>query len=86
VYDENAKPKAALEGFLRECVDLLVSDSVYVRESAKEALGSELPLALFRLLIAQMTKSVCSSLFWLEISHDAQSTLAFGWTGRHIRL
>ena len=56
IYDEEADPHIAIETFLRQCVDLLVSDSIHVRETAKEALGNELPLTLCGLLVMQMTK------------------------------
>ena len=55
VYDQETDPRVAVEDFLRLCVNLLVSGSVHVREAVKEALGSELPPALCRTLVIQMT-------------------------------
>ena len=56
VYDQETDPHVAVEEFLRSCVNLLVNGSVHVREAVKEALGSELPPALRRSLVIQMTK------------------------------
>lgn len=56
--DETTEPAQAVESFLRDCVDLLVSNSVTVRETVKEALGSELPRSLCPVLVVQMTKCV----------------------------
>lgn len=55
-YEESTDQHAAVESFLRQCVDFLVSPSIHVRESIKDALGSELPLSLCRVLVVQMTK------------------------------
>lgn len=56
VYDELPDSIVACDGFLRECVDLLISQSVHVRETIKEALGSELPGSLLRVVVSHMTK------------------------------
>lgn len=56
VYEEFPDPMVACESFIRECVDLLVSGSLHVRETVKEALGTELPGPLMRIMIDQMTK------------------------------
>ena len=56
VYEEFPDPMIACENFIRECVDLLVSGSLHVRETVKEALGTELPGSLTRIMISQMTK------------------------------
>lgn len=61
VYDEATDLHAQVESFLRECVDFLVSNSIYVRESIKDALGNELPLSLCRVLVVQMTKLLSHS-------------------------
>ncbi|ORY28775.1 hypothetical protein BCR39DRAFT_533800 [Naematelia encephala] len=55
-YDESNDPLTALEAFLRECVDLLICHSVHVRETVKDALGTELPPSAYRMLISQMTQ------------------------------
>ncbi|CAK9779949.1 putative ras GTPase activator [Cutaneotrichosporon oleaginosum] len=61
VYDEATDLPAQVESLLRECVDFLVSNSIYVRESIKDALGNELPLSLCRVLVVQMTKLLSHS-------------------------
>lgn len=53
--DETTEPTQAVESFLRDCVDLLVSNTVTVRETVKEALGSELPHSLCGTLGTQMS-------------------------------
>ncbi|OXB36317.1 neurofibromin 1 [Cryptococcus neoformans] len=56
-YDQDiSDPGALIEAFIRQCVELLVSNSITVRESAKVALGSELPTTMCRVLVAQMIK------------------------------
>lgn len=55
-YDEMKYSHGVVENFLGECVDFLVNNSVHVRESAKDALGAELPLSLCRVLVVQMTR------------------------------
>lgn len=64
VYDEATDAHSAVESFLRQCVDFLVSSSIHVRESIKDALGNELPLSLCRVLVVQMSKL---------LSHSAKS-------------
>lgn len=61
VYDDATDLATQVESFLRECVDFLVSNSIYVRESIKDALGNELPLSLCRVLVVQMTKLLSHS-------------------------
>ncbi|WOO81456.1 Neurofibromin [Vanrija pseudolonga] len=56
VYEEPIDLTAHVESFIRQSVDLLISSSIHVREAAKDALGTELPLGLSRVLILQMTK------------------------------
>lgn len=47
---------------MKECVDLLVSGNVHVRETVKEALGGELPAGLTRILVEELIRSVPLSL------------------------
>ncbi|OCF40958.1 neurofibromin 1 [Kwoniella heveanensis CBS 569] len=49
-------PKVPVELFIRQCVDLLVSSSITVRESVKAALGSELPTNSCKLVVTPMIK------------------------------
>lgn len=56
VYEELSYTHGAVEKFLGECVDFLINNSVHARESAKDALGSELPLSLCRVLVVHMTR------------------------------
>jgi neurofibromin 1 len=56
VYDEIGDAAAAAESFIRDCVDLLICNSLTVRETVKEALGSELQPSLCRVLVTQMSK------------------------------
>lgn len=56
VFDDEMDPTSTLENFLRECVDLLPSSSIHVRESVKEALGNELSIVFLQLLLAQMSR------------------------------
>jgi len=62
VYEEAPDSQTAVESFLRQCVDFLISPSIHVRESIKDALGSELPLSLCRVLVVQMTKLLAHSI------------------------
>ncbi|KIR99934.1 neurofibromin 1 [Cryptococcus deuterogattii 2001/935-1] len=56
-YDQNiSDPGALIETFIKRCIELLMSSSITVRESAKAALGSELPTTMCRVLVAQMIK------------------------------
>ena len=55
-YEEFPDPMVACKSFVQECVDLLVSGSLHVRETVKEALGTELPGPLMGIMINQMTK------------------------------
>nr|XP_031861450.1 uncharacterized protein CI109_003054 [Kwoniella shandongensis]KAA5528522.1 hypothetical protein CI109_003054 [Kwoniella shandongensis] len=55
-YDEDVSDiNAAVETFIKQLVDLLVSSSVTVRESVKTALGSELPTNMCRTMVVHMT-------------------------------
>ncbi|WVF65508.1 hypothetical protein IAT40_000236 [Kwoniella sp. CBS 6097] len=47
-------PKVTVDLFIRQCVDLLVSSSITVRESVKSALGSELPTNTCKMVVAPM--------------------------------
>lgn len=55
-YEDPPGADVACDEFIRESVDLLVSGSVHVRETIKEALGSELSPSLSSVMIDQMTK------------------------------
>jgi neurofibromin 1 len=57
-YEEVGDITASAESFIRDCVDLLICNSLTVRETVKEALGSELQPALCRVLVSQMNKWV----------------------------
>ncbi|KAK4687682.1 neurofibromin 1, partial [Tremellales sp. Uapishka_1] len=56
VYEQEQDPLPAVESFIKQCVDLLISNSIHVRETVKEALGAELPPSLLRVLIQQMSR------------------------------
>ena len=56
VYDDDADIDHSLIDFVWQCVELLVSQSIIVRETVKEALGNELPLQHLGLLVEQMGK------------------------------
>lgn len=55
VFDENSDPLGAMHEFLQSCVELFSSASIPVRETVKEALGAELPSALFPALVSRMS-------------------------------
>ncbi|WWC73068.1 uncharacterized protein I206_107033 [Kwoniella pini CBS 10737] len=56
-YDQHiSDPHVPVELFVKQCVDLLVSASVNVRETVKNALGSELPTNGCRMLVGPMIK------------------------------
>lgn len=61
VYEESIDSHGAVETFFRQCVDMTFSPSIHVRESMKDALGSELPLSLSRVLVVQMSKILSHS-------------------------
>jgi hypothetical protein len=44
--------------FINNTVHMLISGSIFVRESAKDALGNELPLTLSQTLVSSMMKYV----------------------------
>ena len=56
IFDDPTDAKAMCEQFVRDCVDLLASPSIHVRETLKEGLGSELPLYWAKTMISQMVK------------------------------
>ncbi len=56
VYEEGADIQTAIDSFIRKCVDHLVSESIYIREAVKDALGNELPPELGRVLVVQMSR------------------------------
>ncbi|OCF79181.1 neurofibromin 1 [Kwoniella mangroviensis CBS 8886] len=56
-YDQSIPdPHVPVEAFVKQCVDLLVSSSVNVRETLKNALGSELPTNGCRMIVGPMIK------------------------------
>ncbi|WWD06786.1 hypothetical protein V865_004881 [Kwoniella europaea PYCC6329] len=56
-YDQSIPdPHVPVEAFIKQCVDLLISSSVNVRETVKNALGSELPTNGCRMIVAPMIK------------------------------
>jgi neurofibromin 1 len=67
LYEDLPNATAACEEFIRECVDLLVSGSIHVRETVKEALGQELPGNWMRIMIDHMRK-------WVKHLHRRQSS------------
>ncbi|EIW67076.1 hypothetical protein TREMEDRAFT_69974 [Tremella mesenterica DSM 1558] len=56
IYDESPDLSQAGERYISDSVNLLVTSSVMVRESAKELLGAELPLSLCRILTQAMVR------------------------------
>nr|XP_018259204.1 neurofibromin 1 [Kwoniella dejecticola CBS 10117]OBR81362.1 neurofibromin 1 [Kwoniella dejecticola CBS 10117] len=56
-YDQQIlDPHVPVEAFVKQCVDLLVSSSINVRETAKNALGSELPTNGCKMIVGPMIK------------------------------
>ncbi|ODN95826.1 neurofibromin 1 [Cryptococcus wingfieldii CBS 7118] len=56
-YDQDiSEPLIIVEGFIKQCVELLVTNSVAIRESVKTALGSEYPTSMCGLLVTQISK------------------------------
>ncbi|WVW79391.1 hypothetical protein I302_101360 [Kwoniella bestiolae CBS 10118] len=56
-YDQSIPdPRVPVESFVKQCVDLLISSSVNVRETVKNALGSELPTNGCRMIVGPMIK------------------------------
>ncbi|WVQ63868.1 uncharacterized protein L199_002024 [Kwoniella botswanensis] len=56
-YDQSIPdPHVPVEAFIKQCVDLLISSSVNVRETVKNALGSELPTNGCRMIVGPMIK------------------------------
>ncbi|WRT69099.1 uncharacterized protein IL334_006083 [Kwoniella shivajii] len=51
-------PRVPVEAFVKQCVDLLVSSSVNVRETVKNALGAELPTSCCRMVVSPMVKLI----------------------------
>ena len=54
LFDETPDMRVFCEQFVRECVDLLASPPVHVRETIKEALGNELPPVWAKVMVSQM--------------------------------
>ncbi|WVN87921.1 uncharacterized protein L203_103118 [Cryptococcus depauperatus CBS 7841] len=56
-YDEDiSDPFTIVEGFIKQCVELLISSAVPVRESVKASLGSELATSMCGTLVTQLVK------------------------------
>ncbi|WWC91180.1 uncharacterized protein L201_006121 [Kwoniella dendrophila CBS 6074] len=54
-YDQSVPdPSVPVEAFIKQCVDLMISGSVNVRETVKNALGSELPTNATRMIVGPM--------------------------------
>ncbi|ORX39325.1 putative ras GTPase activator [Kockovaella imperatae] len=62
IYDDPPDPRELCEQFIRDCVDLIASPSVHVREILKEGLGTELPLYWAKVMVSQMVKVLSLSL------------------------
>lgn len=62
------------ESFIRECVVMMASSNVVVRESIKEALGTELPVSSAAILFDQLHRYVklWISLIQIRISLSSQ--------------
>lgn len=56
MYEETPNLTAAISTFIAESANLLLSSSIVIRESVKEALGSDLPLVLGRNLVSALYK------------------------------
>lgn len=54
VYDERLSVASAIDAYINDSANLLLSSSVVIRESVKEALGNELPLSLGRNLVSAL--------------------------------
>lgn len=56
MYEETTDLAAAVTTFIGDSSNLLLSSSVVIRESVKDAMGNELPLSLARTLMASLYK------------------------------
>ncbi|SOV02504.1 related to neurofibromin [Ustilago sp. UG-2017a] len=72
--DLDEKPAALIERFVQEMVDLLVSDSLWVREKAKETLGVDLGPRLIGILFRQI-HAVLSDFFDKETGYPKTSDM-----------
>lgn len=54
-YDDPTQPATAMQLYIQRTADFLVSESVYVRETVKDALGSDLPVQLYRPVVQQIS-------------------------------
>lgn len=72
--DINEQPAALIERFVQEMVDLLVSDSLWVREKAKETLGVDLEPRLIGILLRQI-HAVLSDFFDKETGYPKTSDM-----------
>lgn len=50
----NSEPAALVDGFMQEMTNLLVSENVFIRESVKETLGSDLSPTLYSILFKHL--------------------------------
>ena len=53
-YDTGEPNKTRFEAFIRDCIGLLASSNISVRESTKDALGSDLPIATAPIVFEQL--------------------------------
>ncbi|SPO22404.1 related to Neurofibromin [Ustilago trichophora] len=72
--DLDEQPAALIERFVQEMVDLLVSDSLWVREKAKETLGVDLGPRLIGILFRQI-HAVLSDFFDKETGYPKTSEM-----------
>ncbi|SNX82669.1 related to Neurofibromin [Melanopsichium pennsylvanicum] len=72
--DPNEQPSELIERFVQEMVDLLVSDSLWIREKAKETLGVDLGPRLIGILFRQI-HAVLSDFFDKETGYPKTSDM-----------
>ncbi|KAF7721136.1 Ras GTPase activating protein ira2, partial [Apophysomyces ossiformis] len=53
------EPSVMVDRFMKEMVDLLVSDNVFIREAVKDTLGSDLSPALYSILFRHLEDFMC---------------------------
>ena len=56
VYEDSLDPAGLVDTFIADCVRLLLHRSIQVREIVKEALGTESPISLYRVVISHLAK------------------------------
>lgn len=85
IYEESTNLHTTVGTFISDSANLLLSSSVVIRESVKEALGNELPLSLGRNLISALHRQV--SLYPLmSVAHSDPSILSHAVTPNGINL